>query len=121
MKYHAHKDVEKQPHGTTSNKIPIKKGHRSIHDAPIPYFDHNEYIERNFAENYGFKKQPPGRSPVSDWEHAHILRETEIGHVHHVVKDMVKGKPSGFKTHDGHRHGALRMSGHHKAHQVGKR
>jgi hypothetical protein len=105
-------------YGMTSEKIRgHREHHRSVHDAEYPSVN-PEYPEDNFAEKYGFKHSHSPRSPVSRWEHERIVRDAEI---HGKEHRFVGGTPDHWGHGPKQRMGHLRLSGHHGAHQVGKR
>lgn len=116
--------------GITSVKIKVGKHKaRSIRDAPYPYVN-PEWVQDNFARKYHFRKTPTGRSPLSAFEHAHYVKGEKIDpHAHPLEKYLEHGHAHEFKCHkmnSGNHQGKktcgrLRLSGHPKAHQIGKR
>lgn len=126
-------------YGHTTVKIKIRNhGPRSIRDDAYPYVN-PVWAQDNFAEKYHFRKTPSGRSPLSSFQHAHMLKREMIhSDMHPMEHAMVHAEPSGYKCHrkaiggvsttqTQYKGGApgklgrLRLSGHSKAHQIGKR
>ena len=88
-------------------------------------FDDRKYAEEQYHKNYEFKKKKPVRYPGSDWEYEYL--HSDQAHWDHSLTGSERamalslGTPHSFGHGKSQKVGHLRMSGHRKAHQIGKR